>query len=337
MSQPTSTPDPDLERRFLGATLDRLMEPFRTPLGQPGSTGPALSPDDRAAIVDAVFTTLTARRFAHLGRRRSEPYRAGVSAFIGADVAAGRPVRFYYDLGPGYRASLDPGRLDLSFEVGLGELLALRQIALFSRKIGEFYSPGVRFWLVIDDMCGRATNDIPPSGPRSYVESLRRLVSELGLGDHVSLLVESELNSWEVYRRRLEDEPTLPPPPVDERDIENVARFLGRPCAPSEAASRIELYRRTGRVTEELLAPAIQGVRLTQRATAGTLGFRSFPGGDQRIQVGEVGLAPDSRGRLRPLLVTSRNAGDRELDWIPAPCSLPASVRRILLAPLREG
>lgn len=336
MSHPVPTSDPALLDLPLGATLDRVMESFRASSTALRNPGPVPSPDDLEEVVEAVFTTLTSRRFAHLGRSRSEPYREGVSAHLRSDVAAGRPVRFYYDLGPGYRASLEPGRRDLSFAVGLGELLALRQIVLFSRRIAELYSPGAQFWLVIDDLCGRATNDILPSGPRGYVESLRHMVSDLGLADRVSLLVESELNSWETYRRRLDEEPTQPPAPVDERVVENVARFLGRPCDASEAAARVELYRRTGRVTEDLLAPAIHGVRLTQRATANTLGFRSFPGGDQRIQVGEVGLAPDSRGRLRPLLVTSRNAGGRELQWLPAPDTLPAPVRKILIALLRE-
>ena len=85
-------------------------------------------------------------------------------------------------------------------------------------------------------------------------------------------------------------------------------------------------------MTEELLEPAISGVRLTQRATASTLGFRAFPGGDQRIQVGQLALGPGMRGRLRPILITSRNAPRHHLTWIDVTSILPAPIQTFLYA-----
>ncbi|MEJ2542109.1 MAG: L-tyrosine/L-tryptophan isonitrile synthase family protein, partial [Gemmatimonadota bacterium] len=260
-----------------------------------------------------------------------------VTSHLRRDVGEGRPVRFYYDLGPGYPASLDLREPELSFEVGLGELVAIQQVVSFSREVQDIYSPGAHFWLVIDNLCGRATNDIPLERSRSYVSRLRRMIDTLGLGHRISVLVESELNSWETYRRRLEREPRQSPPEVGPKDIRNVTRFLGRPCDGHEAAARIELYRRTGRVTEALLAPAIEGVRLTQRATPSTLGFRSFPGGDQRIQVGQLAMTPRPREGLRPILITTHNAGNHDLRWLALSDGILPVLTQVLYAGPRNG
>ena len=50
----------------------------------------------------------------------------------------------------------------------------------------------------------------------------------------------------------------------------------------------MERYRRTGLVTGLLLDRLVRGVHMTQRATGATLGFRPFPGGNQRTQTGEL-------------------------------------------------
>ena len=324
-----ATTTEDLRARveaYLRAAIDDLRTD--TPGAQTGSV------DDP---VDAIFRILTSQQFGYLGRSKSEPYRASIEAFLRRDVAAGVPVRFDFDIGPGYHASIRPGDLDLSFDVGLAELMILRQVALFCAKVGEVYAPGASFHLVIDNLCGLATNDIPLERTNGYVQRLRALIDEMGVGDRVSLLVESEVSCWDTYRARLAEleaaaETGTDPSTLDEARIDNVARFLGRSCEAGEAARRMDLYQRTGTVTEELLAPAIHGVRMTQRHSAGTIGFRSFPGGAQRLQAGELGLLRVSESKLRPILVTSRNAADHELIRVDVSAVAPASIGPVLVA-----
>jgi hypothetical protein len=90
----------------------------------------------------------------------------------------------------------------------------------------------------------------------------------------------------------------------------NVERFLGRLCDEAEALDRCIRYREVCAASEHLLTPLINGVHMTQRATATTLCFRPFPGGDSRIQSGEVALRSGSGPQLGPILLTSANVDE---------------------------
>jgi len=306
----------------LGAYLEDLMAAFRSPL----SAGPA-APGSDGPLAESVFDLLTSRPFSYLGRSKAAPYRSKVMPSIHRDVALGRSVRFYFDIGPGYHASVEPDRRGIDFEVGLAELLALRQVTLFRDAVRAVYPPGVHFWLVIDNLCGLYTNDVPLFHTEGYVHRLRTLIEALGVGETVELLVESEAFTETEYRRVWRAAPAAPPPTeVCDADLENVARFLGRPCSRGEAARRIEGYRRAGIVTETLLARVVDGVRLTQRASPATLGFRSFPGGAQRMQVGEIVLAVRPDATFHPLLLSSRNRRECELARVATPAALPGAV-----------
>jgi len=318
--------DPDwCSRAELRAFADEVMGAFRSAAAAPTRAATGRTPADQ------VFELLTHRRFSYLGQTKAAPYRAGVLPRLAADVAAGRPVRFYFDIGPGYHASLDPERLGISFEVGLAELLALRQVALFDAAVRAVHPPGVRFSLVVDNVCGLYTNGVPLDESRGYATHLRALIGEVGLAPTVDVLLESECSPLDAYERLWAATPPRPPVAVvEEDDLENVARFLGRACGVAEGAVRIERYRRAGIVTEALLAEAVaDGVRLTQRATAGTLAFRSFPGGAQRMQVGEIVLGHADGAPPRPLLLTSRNRPAYAFVRVAPPAALPPSVRRL--------
>ena len=191
----------------------------------------------------------------------------------------------------------------------------------------------MRFSLVVDNLCGLFTNDVPLASTRGYVGALRVLIDELGVGGVVDLLVESECFTETEYTGVFEGvAPQAPRDDLGEDDLENVARFLGRACEPDEAADRVERYRRAGTATEILLAPVIRGVRLTQRATDATLAFRSFPGGAQRMQVGEIVLERTDGAPPRPTLLTSRNRASYDLTRIAVPDVLPPSVPQVGVA-----
>jgi hypothetical protein len=283
--------------------------------------------DTRESLPGEIFDLVTSRRFCYLGRARTAPYREEVAELVGRRVAGGEPLRFFYDIGPGYHATTRPGSQPLNFEVGLSELLILFQISSLCRRLSAIYPPGAHFWLVIDNLCALRTNDVPLELTEGYCARLRALVRECGLGEYVDLVVESEefdLGEYDALLAELEPRPLASSPTPDA--VANVERFLGRRCSVDEAAERIERYRRTGAVTERLLDRLVRGVHMTQRATAATLGFRPFPGGDSRTQCGEVVLTRESNGKARPVLLTSRNVDEYDLVRLELPDLLPQAI-----------
>lgn len=305
--------------------LQAIMSSFNTEPETGKSTG-----DD---MCNTIFRLLTNRRYNYLSRSGSAEYQGQVFPWIEQAVMASEPLPFYYDLGGGYHASVRPGEEELTFTVGLGELLALRQIVRFNNDLRSIYSPGVRFSIVIDNLCAYFTNDISLELTSGYVDRFRRLITQLELDDCIELLVEAELTSIEDFRHEfmsVADE--SPASHLSSAEHENVERFLGRLCTPEEAEERVARYRRADTATERLLAPMIRGIRLTQRATPQTLCFRSFPGGDQRIQSGDVAVVLRGESKPQPALLTCRNAHRFQWSRVPSPACLPADIRDVTVA-----
>jgi hypothetical protein len=317
-------------RTYLATTLAEMAA-----LPAPQDAG---SPIDNPALAGELFAVLTSRAFCYLGRSKAERYREAVVTSLRKRMATGGPFRFFYDIGPGYHATTRPGVLPLCYDVGLSELLMLGQINGLCRRLAELYSPGARFFLVIDNLCALRTNDIPVHRTEGYVRQFRRLIEELRMSRRVELIVESEVFDIGEYDRLLADVEGEPPvaEPSPEA-VDNVARFLGRPCTSSEAAERMERYRRASLVTGQLLDRLVRGVHMTQRATGATLGFRPFPGGDQRTQAGELVMSRNSNGRLRPMLLTSRNVEDYDCARLELPGLLPAPMTHVTLVSPRDA
>jgi hypothetical protein len=343
MMQPEPQPDsPSSVARIAPATVEDLCRHARSYLARVlAGMAPRPAPESHrpvrgeAALAHRIFSAITSRRFCYLGRKNAEVYREHVVGSLSRRMATGAPFRFFYDIGPGYHATTRPGVLPLRYDVGLSELLILSQVNALCRRIADLYEPGATFFLVIDNLCGLRTNDIPILLTEGYVRKLRRLIQDVRLSDRVRLIVESEEFEVEEYDRLLADVEAQPPVSVFELSpwaIDNVARFLGRRCTATEAAERIERYRRTSAVTDRLVDRLVQDVHMTQRATGATLGFRPFPGGAQRTQAGELVLRFGSRGRVRPLLLTSRNVADYDCVRLEMPDLLPASVTSVTFA-----
>ncbi|HWB16805.1 MAG TPA: hypothetical protein VG538_10395 [Vicinamibacterales bacterium] len=283
-----------------------------------------------------IFDVLTSRRFCDLGRRKAQVYQDEVAQSLRARIQVDGAFRFFLDVGPGYHASTRPGVVPLSSEVGLSELLLLFQVDAFCREIRGLYAPGARFFFVIDNVCALRTNDVPLDQTEGYVRQFRALIATMAMTDRVELVVESEIVDLGEYDRELAALPVqTPADDIAPAAIDNVARFLGRPCTPAEAAERIERYRRTSEVTNRLLDRFVQGVHMTQRATGATLGFRSFPGGDQRAQVGELALTPAVKGSVRPVLLTTRNIANYDCERVDLSDILPPPLASITVARAR--
>jgi len=285
-------------------------------------------------LPDLLFRLLTKREYCYLSTRRVEPYREQAIESLGEDVRAGRPLRFYYDIGGGYHASIDPASVAaLNFSVGLGELCILSQIASFRRRVLAEYAPGIEFHLVIDNICALLVNDIELERTRRYVQQLRELIHKLGMDGYVTLLVESEhFAPGEYVLPPLDSALESIPRPLSAADIQNVARFIGQPCDEATALHRIARYRVVTVVSEEKLLTRIHGVHMTQRATPATLCFRPFLGADSRIQAGDVVIVEEKAGALRPFLLTSQNYAHYRCSEFRHPAVLPQPIERIRFA-----
>jgi len=284
---------------------------------------------DYPDISEAIFAILTRREFSYLSKSRAQQYRHDISSHLRGNVAAGEPLRFYYDVGGGYHATIRPGRLEPVYQPGLGELLILRQIKRFDDEIRRIYPPGTRFSLVIDNLCALLVNDIPLALTSRYCAKLRQLIRNLELDELVDVLVEAECFTPSTYQTNTDDIDLAEPSTAD---IENVSRFLGRQCCPDEAKHRMARYRVVTQESERHLGTVIDGVHMTQRATTETFGFRPFPGGDSRIQTGEVVLTQGKRGQIIPQLLTSRAYESTRLEIINLPQLLPAPLTHVTYA-----
>ncbi len=274
-----------------------------------------------------VFDILTHREFCYLSKTRAEPYRAETIKHIAAAIDRGVPIPFYLDLGGGYHASITPGIEDMVFAPGLGELLVLQQFTRFARRVGEIYAPGVVFTIVIDNLCALFVNEIPVARTERFCALYRDMINALGLSANVRLLVESEQFNPAQYAPI--EMVNAPCSRISPNEHGNIERFLGRLCDEAEAIERRNRYSHFGACSESLLATVIDGVHMTQRASPTTLCFRAYPGSDCRIQAGQVALQPSSDGRMKPFLLTSRNAPEltySELDIASAARGLLATV-----------
>lgn len=285
------------------------------------------------ALPERIFGVLTNRQFCYLSKTRVAGYQNDVFSNVESAVKRWEAVRFYYDIGGGYHASIQPGEEDLSFDVGLAELFVLKQVKDFASRVERLYVPGVKFSLVIDNLCALLVNDIPIENTLGYCRRLRELIRELKLDAVVDLVVESEHVSVTEFSELEQDLPSgADSGALTDKQHENVERFLGRRCVPEEASERTRRYRAVVAASERLLAPMIRGVHMTQRATRDTICFRPFPGGDSRIQCGEVALTLNSRQVLCPVLLTSSNSAEYAVQRHCFCDILPGGIRHVTYA-----
>src|SRR5262245_59381369 len=180
------------ERRLAsqGASVSEVARYLLQVLPSPPAKALSSLPGDGKDVPERVYEALTQRRFCALSRGKARNYRAAALDALGGAFRREEPLEFWLDIGPGYHASARPGVLPLSYDVGLGELLMLNQIAAFLDRVASLYPAGGRFRLVVDNLCALRTNEIPVERTAGYCEQLRKLIAETGLAGWVSLFVE---------------------------------------------------------------------------------------------------------------------------------------------------
>ena len=293
---------PVLNHVALESYFGDLLGDIREPLPSVDSDLSAGQPEDTA---DSVFRIISGRRYCYLSRKRSAIYRESALQAFAKHIAFEQPIRFFYDIGGGYHAGISPTDLALTFEPGLGEMLIVRQISSLARELARLYPHGIRFTLVIDNLCALLVNDIPLEKTEAFVHKLRAMIQSLDSPVEIDLLVESEHFSPEDYDRG--PDTARASESLDDAAIANVSRFLGRRCGAQEASMRIARYQKVSEQTDYNINSLIDGIRMTQRATPQCFPFRPFPGGASRIQAGELALFVNEHGNCKPVLVTTEN------------------------------
>jgi hypothetical protein len=286
-------------QRYVSDVLADIRAPLHSDIGNS-------SVDQPEKIAESVFRTVSGRRYCYLSQTRSAAYRDSALQVFAKHIAARQPISFYYDIGGGYHAGISPTDLSLRFEPGLGEMLIVRQISSLAHEMAELYPHGIRFTLVIDNLCALLVNDIPLEKTEAFAHKLRAMIQSLNSPVEIDLLVESEHFSPSDYDHGL-DTGQVVSRSLDTRAVANVARFLGRHCNAQEASMRINRYQHISEQTDSNINSLIDGIRMTQRATSQTFPFRAYPGSDSRIQSGELAIFVDEQGNCKPSLITTKN------------------------------
>ena len=267
------------------------------------STGMALLPD-------RIFETLASREFCSLSLGRVAGCRDRVIASVTRALHRVEPIHFYYDLGGGYATRLISGAPRPVVEVGLAEVLLLHQVTQLSARVGQFYPVGIRFSLVIDNLSAFLVEDVPLTDTAVYCRNLRRLVDDLGLASMIDLIITAESFSVADFAQAWPRGAGIP-------DIAALAnksqRLASRALAREHDAAGGVCPRgvhAAREAAERLLAPMIRGVHLTERVPVSSLGFRPFPGGEARLERGEIVLTRGGRTAIRPMHLTAANLDD---------------------------
>ncbi|MFA6399415.1 MAG: hypothetical protein WCW44_03555 [archaeon] len=247
------------------------------------------------------FRILSSKKYCYLTRKATEKYSSFIIDSVRKSMKLNEPVTIYYTLGGGYHAPYIFGKAP-SYSPGLGELFTVFQMKSFSDNVEEIYAPGVRFVILIDDVCAKMSNNIPSKGVEKYSSTFRSLLHEFGLSELVSLVLESEYFS----EKEFDSCGGLTVKQLTKKDYENVRRFFGCCDSEKEAEKVFFKYKNINAKSRELLhSLTTEGIHLLQRANESCMCFRSFPGGDQRIQCGEMALLVEKDKVKKPVLITT--------------------------------
>jgi hypothetical protein len=280
-------------------------EPDNTAVTRLTSTGIALLPD-------RVFETLASREFCALSLGRVAGARDRVVANVKRALHRGEPIHFYHDVGGGYATSFMSGAARPVMDVGLGELLLLRQVTQLSARVRQFYPVGIRFSLVIDNLSAFLVEDVPLTDTAIYCRNLRRLIDDLGLSSLTDLIVTSEYFSVADFAAVWPRGAGVP----DLAVLTNKSRIAaGALVREHETVDECEcVVHAARRAAGRLLAPMIRGIHLTERTPTGSLGFRPFPGGEASLERGELVLTRAGRTALTPMRLTAANHADYRVE-----------------------
>jgi hypothetical protein len=272
-------------------------------------------------IPEKIFNILSSREFTYLTKIKSEVYKKDMLERIEKSYSKKMPLNFYLSLSGGYHARIKETE-SLTFDVGLSELLALLQVKKFIAKAKPFYKFGIQFTIFLDNRCPEAANGVPVADTERFAVQLKNYIKKLELDDEIGVMVESEVVSKEEYENKLKlMEPKFPIKEASDSDYKNARRFSN--IKPGkDFIAKTQRFKSASKVSRAFIceyARRNNGIWLVQRAGEFAYAFRSFPGGDSRIQCGAVALLYGENKIIKPVLITSQNFKNYKLRDIKLP------------------
>ncbi|MEW6618551.1 MAG: L-tyrosine/L-tryptophan isonitrile synthase family protein [bacterium] len=252
------------------------------------------------------FKIITHREFNCQLANKIVQWKETVVREAGMYVSKNEPIKIYFALGGGYKASLDVLNFNtLNYSIGLGELLVIYQIKKLDEKIKQIYKPGITFNIVIDNGVANYVNNIPREKTLHYCNLLKKLIVKLRMDHCINLIIQTENLNWDENIKKISYTP-LKLKEISERQHANVMRFLGRKCTYEEALMLQNKYNACMLISGQIIKQARENdLWFLQYSNNGELTFRSFPGGVCRIQVGDIALV--NNHKVIPFSLSTEN------------------------------
>jgi len=264
---------------------------------------------DETKIPEQIFSVLSSKEFTYLTKKRAQQYKQNIIDNISKFYSDKKPIHLFLVLGGGYRAKIMQTD-KLTFSPGLGDLLALFQIKKFINKASHLYPFGVIFTIILDNRCAEISNAIPIINTKQYAVKLRDYIKKLNLAEEINVILQSDFLDKKKFKQIIQTENiAFPISQISDTDIINAKRF-NNVVSENDHHVSVQHYKIVNKISRRLIAEHIRnlnGILLYQRSNEDACAFRSFPGGDSKIQCGEVVLLYDKEMIKRPLLITSEN------------------------------
>jgi len=246
-----------------------------------------------------IFRILTSRKFCYQSKKKTESAKKIIEKSIEIYLNQQKPIKFIYNIGGGYHASLEPGKKDISFNIGLSELLLLYQIHRLHIEVSKKHKYGICFILGISNLNAEALYNVPVSLTVGYANQLRNLISSLNVFPATVLLESEFCKSYNDRKRNEFKRPT-------EYELIQIKRFVGLSHENADfenIQANYDWFRKLSRLN---FSTVEDGIQISQRSNNGEISFRSYPGGDCKLQTGEVMLSLNSNNKIIPKLITSK-------------------------------
>lgn len=260
-----------------------------------------------------IFNIITSRKYNYQSKKKIQTLQETSIQKINLFIQHQEPIECFLDLGGGYRATTDLDDLSLNFCPSLGELFVLYQIKSLDLDIRKIYPIGVSFKIYIDNGVANFVNHIPYEKSLSYCKQLRNMIHRLGLESLVKIIIESEDTDW---RKKVSQLKYQKVDSITDTQYLNVLRFSGIKYTREEAIDCFSRYAPATNLSKQLSEKITsKGLHFMQRVgnEEPHLSFRPFPGGDVRIQCGNLGFSYNDKGHLVPCLITSTSRKNHQI------------------------
>lgn len=261
---------------------------------------------------EEIYNILVSKEFNYQSKKNIAHLRNESIRIIAGYIEQNKPIKLYYSVGGGYKATINPKYLSsINYTLGLGELLIIYQVCRLEQRVKNIYSQGIEFNIIIDNGVANYVNDISIEMTEKYVSLYQKLIDYLGKSNVIKLIVQTRDLNWLKELRSIQIDKI---DRISEDEYNNIKRFCGRECDREEALELQARYNAAMKFSVQLIRNHIgNSIWMLQHSNGNCLTFRPFPGGASRIQVGDVALKKEDT-RVKPGLISTKNYDQYELE-----------------------